>query len=827
MVDITDYEIPPEKLRWRCDPALFEFDTTKDLAPLREFVGQDRAIRAIEFGLGMDREGYNIYLAGLTGTGKTSVMKAYFQKLVQQKALAEQPQVQDWCYLYCFADPDRPQVVSLPKGQGKPFRDQISNLQKSVREELVKAFSNEEYQAMRKKTLEEGQHKQQQLFEENYEKALKQGFHLEITPMGPALVPLKDGKPITQEEFMALDEIARKELEARRAEVLSRLESTVEQVRNYEREIMEKVAQADKTLADITISRLFSAPMEQFKDSPRIAQYLADLKEYTLNNLEVFKGGAEQVLPGLGIPASFALGGRDPMTPFYVNLFVDNSATEGVPVIIEPNPNFINLLGKIERRFLLGGYLSDHRMLKPGALHLANGGYLLLSALDVLSNPGVWPALKRTIKTKEAGIEEPLEQLGLMMPQGMRPQPMPINVKIILIGEPLIYHLLATHDEDFWELFKVKADFDFELKRSEDNIKAFAAFIAGYCQECDTRHFDPTGVARVVEYASRMVADQEKLSSRFAMIKELLDESEYWAKMDGNGLVSAKHVDHAVEERRFRHDLTEEKIREMIGQGTIMIDLDGSEVGQVNGLSVISLGDTTFGRPSRITCKTFLGRGGVVNIERESELSGRIHDKGVLILSGYLGAKYAQEHPLALSASLCFEQSYEGVEGDSASSAELYALLSSIAETPLRQDIAVTGSVNQKGEVQAIGGVNQKIEGFFKVCQAKGLTGHQGVMIPAANLRNLMLRDEVIEAVREGKFHVYTVNTIDDGIQILTGIEVGEKGADGTYPAGTVNRSVAENLKEFATRLKSFYGNGAMSPNGEAEEAKATKGKAR
>ncbi|HEY83144.1 MAG TPA: AAA family ATPase [Dehalococcoidia bacterium] len=805
-MDISKYEVPADKLRWQCDPAIFDFNHTKHLAPLREFVGQDRAIRAIEFGLAMNREGYNIYVAGLTGTGKTSVVKTYIQRLVERRKVEENgPPLEDWCYLYNFADPDRPQIINLPQGKGKPFRDQIDNLLQRLKEELPKAFSTQEYTNQRKKTVEESQTKQQKFLEEMAEEAQRRGFQLQMTPVGPALIPIFEGKPLSQAEYLALEKPVRKELEKKRTVLLKKIRTTFEKIRELENQTVEKLRNADKAVADFTISRLFNALMKEYQNSERITQYLNDLKSFTLNHLDIFKEKEEPSHPVLGVPVSQAIGERDPFLPFKVNVFVDNSTTKGPPVVTEPNPNYVNLFGKIERRFLLGGYLSDHTMLKPGALHLANGGYLLLSANDVLTNPAVWPALKRAIKTKEVRIEDPFEQLGLISPQGLKPQPMPVNVKVILIGDGLLYQLLSMYDEDFWEIFRVKADFDFQLDNTPENLKAFAAFIAGYCEECELHHFDRSGVAKVVEYASRTVGDQEKLSSRFAWIKELVEEAEHWAHQESASLVSARHVEKAIEERRFRHNLPDERIREMIERGLIMIDTEGEVVGQVNGLSVYTLGDVTFGKPSRITCKTFLGRDGLINIERESQLSGRIHDKGVLILSGYLGWKYAQEHPLSLSASLCFEQSYEGVEGDSASSAELYALLSSLSGVPIKQNIAVTGSVNQKGEIQPVGGVNQKIEGFFQVCRAKGLSGDQGVMIPSRNLKNLMLRPEVVEAVREGKFHIYAVSTIDEGIEVITGLEAGQKREDGTYPEGTLNYLVAEKLKEMALKLREFY----------------------
>ncbi len=805
-MDIAKYRVPPDKLRWQCDPSMFDFECTKDLAPLQEFLGQDRAIRAIDFGLSMRHAGYNIYVAGITGTGKTSMVKTYIKKLVDERRAGEKDyNPEDWCYLYNFTDPDRPQILSLPQGRSKVFRDQISNLLQRLSEELAKAFTSEEYNLQRKRVTEESQAEQQQLFREIQEESQRQGFLLEITNIGPVITPLIDGKQLSQAEYMALDESMRKELEAKRTELMKSIQNTFEKVQELSRQVAEKLHSNDKAIADMTVSQLFNALTQEYKDTENISQYLVDLKSYTMDNLDMFKEKEQQGASFLGIPQNYITHGRDPYLPFQINVFVDNSNTKGPPVIDEPNPNYTNVFGKIERRFLLGGYLTDHTMLKPGALQLSNGGYLLLNATDVLTNPGVWLALKRTIRTKEVGIEEPLQALGLISPQGIRPQPMPLDVKVVLIGDVTLYHLLSMYDEDFWEIFKVKADFDFEVTRTDENMLAFAAFISGCCEECDLHHFDRTGVARVVEYASRMVADQEKLSSRFAQIKELVHEAEYWSRKNGVELVSAQHVEKAIEERTFRHNLPDERIREMMNKGTIMIDVDGEVVGQVNGLSIYMLGDVTFGKPSRITCNTFLGKGGVINIERESQLSGRIHDKGVLILSGYMGWKYAQDTPLSLSASLCFEQSYEGVEGDSASSTELYALLSSLSGIPIGQNIAVTGSVNQKGEIQPIGGVNQKIEGFFRVCQARGLDGKQGVLIPRKNLKNLMLRQEVVDAVQQGEFHIYAVGTIDEGIEVLTGIKAGKRKKDGTYPQGSINWKVNERLKEMATKLRQYY----------------------
>ncbi|HYA13491.1 MAG TPA: ATP-binding protein [Syntrophales bacterium] len=806
-MDIRKYEVPVEKLRWQCDPAVFDFECTKELAPLREFIGQDRAIRAIQFGLSMNHEGYNVYVAGLTGTGKTSMVKTYIDRLIAKHQIGDDLRPQDWAYVHNFTDPDHPQAIGMPQGTCKEFRNRISNLLDRLKEDLARAFSSDEYKNSRKKVIEESQANQQKLMQEIGEDAQKQGFFLEVTQAGPVLVPLIDGRPMNQAEYMALDEKVRKEMDKRHAEVLKEVQETSEKLHQLQHQTAQRLADADKALADVTVTRLFDNLLTDYKDQLTITQFLNDLKKYTLDNLDIFKVEEAKTPTLFGLPSSQITQGRDPYLPFQINVFIDNSETQGPPVITEPNPIYPNLFGKLERRFLFGGYLSDHTMLKPGAIHRANGGYLLLSAAEVITNIGVWPAIKRAIRTKEVRIEDPFEQFGLIAPQAMKPEPIPINTKFFLIGDPFIYQMLAMYDEEFWELFRVKADFDFEVERTKENLREFAAFIAGCCEDCQLRHFDRTGVAKTLEFASRMVSDQQKLSSRFSQIRELVQEAEYWARQGDAELVGAEHVEQAIEERRFRHNLPDERIKELMERGTIMIDTEGAVPGQVNGLSIYSLGDITFGKPSRITCRTFLGRHGIINIERESRLSGPLHNKGVLILNGYLGSRFAQDFPLSLSASLCFEQSYEGVEGDSASSTELYALLSSLADVPIKQSIAVTGSVNQKGEIQPIGGVNQKIEGFYGICKAKGLSGDQGVMIPHRNVDNLMLRQDVIDAVKAGQFHIWAVNTINEGIEILTGVPMGQV-SKGQFQKNTISFKVDHNLREMARKLKEYGGAG-------------------
>ncbi len=793
------FRLPPEKLRWICDIEQFKFERTSELSPLAEFIGQDRAIRAMEFGLAMDQPGYNIFVAGLAGTGKTSAVKTYLQKVIELKK-SEDHELEDWIYIHNFVDVDRPHILNLPQGKGRQLAAELDKLLENLQSGIKKAFSSPDYEAQRKQMVDENQEHQRQLFKEIEEEAGKQGFRFQASSAGLALIPMTNGKPMSDQDYLALKGKKRQVLENKRSGLKKQLEQAMEQAHNFEKEVGDRLKDLDQKVAEFATAKLFDDLLLLYDAFPKLLEYLNDLRTYTLEHLDLFRPSDAQAaaVPGM------ALISGDVFLPYRVNVFVDNSQTKGPPIIVENNPIYGNMFGKIERRFFMGGYLSSHTMLKPGALSMANGGYLLLNARDVLLSPGVWQTLKRVIKNKEVSIEDPFEQFGYIAPQGLRPQPMPLKVKIVLIGEDFLYHLLSAYDEDFWEIFKVKADFDYQIERTQENTESYACFIASCCEGNGLKHFDRSGVAKVVEYGARLVGDQLKLSSRFAQIKDIILESDYWSKMDSSELVTGKHVQQALDEKIYRHNLMDEHIRELIRRGTLMIDIEGSVAGQVNGLSVYTLGDVMFGRPSRITARTYMGRSGVINIERESKLSGNIHDKGVLILNGYLGWKYAQQRPLSLSASLCFEQSYEGIEGDSASSTELYALLSSISGVPLKQNIAVTGSVNQKGEIQPIGGVNYKIEGFFHVCRARGLTGEQGVLIPASNVENLMLHEDVVEAVQQGKFHVYAISNIDQGIEILTGVPAGERQPDGNYPEGTINYLVDKRLIEIANGLKQF-----------------------
>lgn len=801
-IDLNKYAVPVEKLHWRCPEELFQFDCTTDIEPLKEFIGQDKALDSINFGLAVERPGYNLFLTGLTGTGKAATIKSRIEKFIaEKKAQGIKYQLYDWCYVHNFSDPDRPRVLQLPRGFGKSFRDHVEGLLKTLKEEIPKAFSSEEYSKRKQDVMEEHQRKYQAIMDTMEQEAREKNLMVQLSSTGAAVVPLVEGKPMPREEFLSLSEEERDKIESKRLEIMRKVDETYIRFREMEDELAKKMKDIDLKIGEFTISRPLEELLRIYSEYPEVVSFLKEAREYTLSKLDLFTQPPMPQVPGL--PPMIH---TDSFVAYKVNVFVDNSSLDGPPVVIEPNPNWFNMFGKVERKALMGTYMSDHTMIKPGAIQLANGGYLILNIRDALLNPGVWEGLKRVIRTKEVNVEDPVEQFSFFTPQGMRPQPMPVELKIVVIGDDNLYQLLSLYDEDFWEMFKVKADFDYQIERTEENINAYACFIRTCCDKEKLLPFDRSGAAKVIEYATRAAGDQEKLSTRFGQLKDLLIESDYWARASQSEMIKGEHVEKAVREKIHRLDLMAERIRQMIAEGTLMIDVEGEVVGQVNGLSVYDLGTFSFGRPSRITANTFLGRRGVINIERESQLSGRIHDKGVLILSGYLGWKYAQDKPLSLSASLCFEQSYTGIEGDSASSTELYAILSSLSDLPIRQDIAVTGSVNQKGEIQPIGGVNQKIEGFFDVCKAKGLTGDQGVKIPFQNIRNLMLREGVVKAVHDGKFHIYAVKTIDEGIEILTGVSAGDKKPDGRYPEGTVNYRAEKRLSELAEGVKEYYG---------------------
>ncbi len=822
MSNKTFEEVPVEKLRWRCDPEALPFETTQAIQACEEIIGQERAQEAIRLGLNIHSVGYNIFVTGLTGTGRFTTIKCILEELNVQGKIPD-----DFCYVNNFKNPDMPHMLSLPPGQGNAFRKEMENLIETLKKKIPLLFENETYLNKKKEVVEKFRNKQAEMFRDFEKKVNKEGFALVQIQMGPysrpGIFPLVEGNPVNMEQLESMVEenkFSKEELERlkeKQAQLVNELEDIFKETRKSEKEIKEELTSLDNEVISPAVKDSISDIREKF-DYPKVHQYLDEVQEDILTNLGRFREKEETPppIPGLVLPQTV-----DSFSEYQVNVLVDNSETKGGPIIVETTPNYRNLFGTIERVVERSGiWKTDFLHIKAGSFLRANGGYLVFNALDALTEPWVWPALKRTLKNQVIEIQT-YDPFYFFSTSALKPEPIECHTKVILIGDAQIYHLLYSLDDDFKKIFKIKADFDSVMNKDNDRIQQYASFIRKICDEDKLRPFDKTGIAAAVEYGVRITGRQKKLSTRFHLIADLLREANYWAEKDGSDVVAERHVDQAIDRRNYRMNLIEEKIQEMIDDGTILIDSDGAVVGQVNGLSVYNLGDYMFGKPSRITAKTSLGKAGIINIEREAEMSGPIHNKGVYILNGYLRGKYAQDKPITMSASLCFEQSYSGVEGDSASSTEIYALLSSISGLPLRQDIAVTGSVNQKGEVQPIGGVNEKVEGFFDVCRAKGLTGKQGVMIPHLNVDDLMLRKDVVQAVKERKFHLYPVKTIDQGIEILTGMEAGGILEDGRFKEGTVNDRVDKKLRELGTKIKEFEGAEA----GAKEDKKKKKGK--
>jgi lon-related putative ATP-dependent protease len=793
-------EVPVESLRRVCDPQALDFHTTEVVEPLVGILGQERAVRSLRFGLGIKEQGFNVYVAGLPGTGRRTAVRGFLEELAKQ-----QPVPPDWCYVYNFRDPYRPRALKLPAGKGQELQKDMKGLIEEANRDIPRAFESEEYTAKRESIVNAFDRQRQEVLVTLNRKAQEAGFLLQSSPAGALLIiPIVDGQPLSEEQFTALSEKDRQAIMQRREEVEAQLKAATKQLRTAEKATSDQVQSLDRDVALYTVSRLLEDLNEKYAAWPEVLAYFQEVQNNVLENLAQFRGDG-QAAPGGETPTPAPPWPREnPFRRYEVNVVVDNSGVPGAPLVLETNPNYANLLGRIEKEAQFGALTTDFTMIRGGALHKANGGYLVLEVEHVLTDPLAWDGLKRALSSKEIAVEEIGERLGFMATKTLRPEPIPLAIKVVLIGEPQLYQLLYALDHDFQELFKVKADFDTQMDRRPQNERLYSSFMYTVCQKEGLRHLDGPAAARIVEYGSRLAGDQEKLSTRFAEIADVLREANFYASQDQAAYINSQHVTKAIEEKIYRSNLIQKRLQELIAQGTIMIDTVGQAVGQVNGLSVVGLGDFAFGQPSRITASVALGREGVVDIEREAKMGGPIHTKGVLILSGHLAQKYAQDKPLSLSARLVFEQSYEGVEGDSASSTELYALLSALSDLPIKQGLAVTGSVNQRGEVQAIGGVNEKVEGFFEVCKVQGLTGEQGVLIPESNVRNLMLKEEVVEAVKAGKFHLYPVRAIDEGIAILTGVPAGQRLPDGSFEKGSVNDRVDRRLRAMAEALRRF-----------------------
>ncbi len=786
----------PAQLYHKCNPEIFSFKTSDELQDLQEVIGQARAVEAVQFGVGMNKSGYNLFAVGPAGVGKRSTIEAYLAQRAPHQAVPP-----DWCYINNFQQPQKPRLLRLPAGWGRRLKADVEHLVAELRSLIPSAFEHEDYQARRRAIEDEAKVLHERALEEVRKMAKERHIALIRAPGGFAFAPEHNGEVLDPEAFERLSQQDQEQVEKDVEELQESLQAVIRHIPQLNRETREKLKDLNREVTASAVEHVEQELRETYREFPAVLKFFAEIQHDVVENVEDFVRREErnplEDLMGGGAPDGDVAGPRAHRR-YYVNLLVDNSDTTGAPVIYEDNPIYQNLIGRIEHMAQLGALVTDFNMIKAGALHRANGGYLILDARKLLTQPFAWEELKRVLQSREIRIESVGQMLSLVSTVSLEPEPVPADLKVILVGEPFLYYLLYQHDPDFSELFKVVADFTTDMDRNPENDQLYARLIGTLIRREKLRPFGADAIARVIEYGARAVGDAEKISTSMRQITDLLLEADYWSGHNGNHTVTAADVEKALAARIYRCDRIRERLKEETLRGTLLIDSTGTAVGQVNALSVVSMGGFAFGRPVRITARVWQGDGQVIDIEREVDLAGPIHSKGVLILTGFLGERYATEHPLALTATLVFEQSYGEIEGDSASSTELYALLSALAEVPANQSLAVTGSVDQHGRVQAIGGVNEKVEGFFDLCRARGLSGEQGVLIPAANVKHLMLRQDVVEAVRDCKFSIYPVSTIDQGIELLTGLPAGEKDADGNFSSGSINELVAVKLRSYA-----------------------------
>jgi lon-related putative ATP-dependent protease len=784
-------ELPVEQYFAICDLQEIGLSTSAEAAALKAIIGQERAVTALQFGLGIKEKGFNIFVAGLPGTGRTTAIENYLAEVANQESVPS-----DWCYVNDFHDNYRPNALRLPPGTAEKLRTDMQSLVAAAISDIRSALESEMAATQRDQLVNTYQLQKQALLEKVNEQARQESFAIQSTPVGLMVVPVAKGKLLTEEEFVGLNPEQREELSKKQQQLQTALEAAVRQAKLVDKAAKEALQNADRQVALYAIRDRFDEMKTQYNGVEEIPEFLSQVQEDMLASLSEYTSQEDAQPSGVTLP--IPVGRKIPGRKYAVNVLVDHTGLQGAPVVLERNPTYGNLFGRIEQEAQFGALVTDFTMIRSGSLHRANGGYLVLPAEEVLRNPLAWESLKRALVNNEIVIEDAGDKMGFMTTKNLRPEPIPLRVKVILVGRSDVYQLLLAYDEHFNELFKVKADFDTQMPRTPENTRNYASFVARICQKESLCHMDALALARIIEHGSRLAEDQQKLTTRFGEIADVIREANYYAGLEQASAISASHVLKAVEARHYRSALYQERVTEMIQRGIIKIDVSGTQVGQVNGLSVLQLGDIAFGQPNRITASVGLGREGLVDIEREANLGGPIHTKGMLILAGFLAEQFSQDKPLSLTARLVFEQNYSGVEGDSASSTELYALLSALSDLPVHQDIAVTGSVNQKGEVQAIGGVNFKIEGFFEICKSVGLNGKQGVIIPASNQANLMLKDEVVRAARDGLFHIWPVKTIAEGIEVLTGVPAGERQADGKFTPNSVFARVDQRLNEFA-----------------------------
>jgi lon-related putative ATP-dependent protease len=791
-------ELSHDKARKKCKTNLIDCSSTAELKPLQQIIGQDRAVKALQFGLKMKDGGFNIYVSGQSGTGRKTAIVSFLQEKAK-----EMPVPPDWCYVNNFKDPNQPNALKLPAGKGKTFTADMDKFTDDVKKELQKAFESDDYAQKRVNTVKKFDDEKTKLWQEINQKANEAGFVLQRSPIGIAIIPVINGQPIADEQFTTLPPKIREQIKNRRENLQEDFRSAFRQFRDLETNSEEAIERFNKEVATFAMDHLLETLLEKYGDIEEVKEFLGNVKNGILDNLAtILTAGQPQQQPSL--PFLMPSTVEDPTSSYKVNLLVDNSELKGAPVIMERSPTQPHLFGLVQKEARFGALITDYTMIRAGSAHKANGGFLVIPVEDLLMDAIAWDSLKKTITSRKLTVEDIAQRLGYIATKTLTPEPIPFDTKVILVGSPDLYYALYQYDRDFREIFKVKADFDTTMERSEDNVKMYASFMCTLCTKEKIKHLDSTGIAAVVEYSSRLAEDQDKLSTWFSQVSDIIKEAAQYADEDGSNYTTEKHIEKALEERVYRSNLIEQKMEKMIEEGTILVDTTGDKVGQINGLSVLSLGDFAFGKPSRITVSVGVGKKGIIDIEREAQMGGPIHTKGVQILSGFLHDRYAKEYPLSVTARLVFEQSYSGVEGDSASSTELYGLLSALSGKSIKQHFAVTGSVNQKGEVQAIGGVNEKLEGYFQLCKSRGLDGKHGAVIPASNVKHLMLKQEVVDAIKAGKFHIYPVNTIDEGIEVLTGVPAGAIGKNGKYPEGTINRLVQDRLAEMAVKVKGY-----------------------
>jgi lon-related putative ATP-dependent protease len=798
----TRLAVSDSRLTTRIDPASLGFTTTQEVSSLEGTVGQDRALRALEFGLEVEGAGFNVYVAGNPGTGRNTTLAAYLRRLA-----ASRPAPGDWVYVHNFSDPKRPRGIQLPQGAGRRLAQDMAALVQEAQARIPRAFESDDYHRRVEQAMSGVQERHRQLTQQMVEEARKRGIGLALTEAGVLAAPLgPDGEPLSPEALENLTPDQAHAFREQRHELQEYIAGRFAELRGLEREAIKTREQVNQESAGFAQEPLFAELRERYAEHAETLTYLGEVQADMLANVPLFlQGGQQPQAPGQMMLME-AGGGAQPdaesaFMRYGVNVFVDNAALQGAPVVMERNPSYYNVFGRMDHVFRMGVATTDFTQLHAGSLHRANGGYIVFQATDLLTAPFTWPSLKHALQARQIRMETLGEQVALVPTSSLEPEPVPLDVKIVLVGNPMLVRMLQIYDEDFPKLFKVKADFQPELELNQETIRSYARFIVNRVQEEGLPHFEASAVARVIEHSSRMVEDQKRLTARFADVADLITEAAFWSRRAGRDGVSGEDVEQAVAERRQRSNLVEERLQEFYDRGTLHVEVDGTEVGQINGLAVIDMGDYSFARPSRLTARVSAGRGEFGTVEQASQMSGRIHTKGFGILMGYLMGVFGADAVLPIRASIAFEQTYEEIDGDSASSTELYALLSALSGVPIRQGLAVTGSIDQLGRVQAIGGATRKVEGFFDVCDAKGLTGEQGVLIPATNVDNLVLSRQVTEAVESGRFAVYAVTRIEEGIELLTGVPAGEPDAEGNYPPETVFGKVAASLTAMTDRI--------------------------